>query len=103
MVQMTSSEDIIAGGDLGVNIASFGRHIRAENLSPRTQETYTEAVRQFTKYLAEQGMPLEVANIHREHIEAFISELLGRWKPATANNRFRGLGRWKPATAVGPS
>lgn len=91
MVQAESSLDIIAVGDLGVNLASFGRHIHAENLSPRTQETYTEAVRQLTKYLAEQGMPLEVANIHREHIEAFISDLLERWKPATANNRFRGL------------
>ena len=36
-------------------------------------------------------MPLEVANIHREHVEALISHLLDRWKPATANNRFRGL------------
>ena len=44
MVQTDSSEDIIAVGDLGVNIASFRRHIRAENLSPRTQETYTKAL-----------------------------------------------------------
>ena len=36
-------------------------------------------------------MPQEVANIHREHVEAFISSLLDRCKPATANNRFRGL------------
>lgn len=91
MFQTASSGDIIAGGDLGVNIASFGRHLRAKNLSPRTQETYTEVVRQFTKHLAEHGMPHEVANIRREHIEAFISDLLGRWKPATANNRLRGL------------
>ena len=89
MVQTTSSVDIIA--DLGINIASFGRHLRAENLSPRTQETYTEAARQFARFLAEQGMPQEVANIRREHVEAFISSLLDRWKPATANNRFRGL------------
>ncbi len=91
MVREVSSVPIIAGGDLAVNIASFGRHLRAENLSPRTLETYTEAARQFAKYLTEQGMPLEVANIHREHVEAFISYLLERWKPATANNRFRGL------------
>jgi len=91
MVQTASPVDIIAGGDLAVNIASFGRHLRAENLSPRTLETYTEAARQFAKYLADQGMPLEVANIHREHVEAFISYLLETWKPATANNRFRGL------------
>ena len=41
--------------------------------------------------MAEQGIPLEVAHIHGEHVEPSISYLLGRWKPATANNRFRGL------------
>ena len=30
---------------------------------------------------------MDVANIRREHIEAFIATLLERWKPATANNR----------------
>ena len=91
MVKMASPVEIIAGGDLAVNVAAFGRHLRAENLSPRTQETYTESVRQLVRFLADQGMPLEVANIHREHVEAFISYLLDRWKPATASNRFRGL------------
>ena len=78
-------------GDIDVNIVSFGRHLRAENLSPKTQETYIEAVRQFAKFLAARGMPQDVSNIHREHIEAFIEHLLERWKPATANNRYRGL------------
>lgn len=32
-----------------------------------------------------------MANIRREHVEAFIADLLDRWKAATANNRFRGL------------
>jgi len=92
MVKAAVSNDIIvAGGDIGVNISSFGRHLRAENLSPRTQETYLESVRQFSKFLADQGMPLEVSHIRREHIEAFISRLLEKWKPATANNRFRGV------------
>lgn len=36
-------------------------------------------------------MPQDVAHITREHVEAFITSLLERWKPATANNRFRGL------------
>ncbi len=86
-----ASPSIIAGGDIGVNLTSFARHLRAENLSPRTQETYSESVRQFIKFLQNQGMPLEVANLRREHVEAFIANLLERWKPATANNRFRGI------------
>lgn len=86
-----SSSPIEATGDIAVNIASFSRHLRAENLSPRTIETYTESARQLAAFLAEQGMPQDVANITREHIESFISHLLERWKPATANNRFRGI------------
>ena len=91
MAKSASTTAIVAGGDIGINLESFGRHLAAENMSPRTQETYSESVRQFHTFLADQGMPLEVSRIHREHIEAFISHLLGKWKPATANNRFRGL------------
>ena len=72
-------------------MASFGRHLRAGGLSPRTQETHTGAVRQFARFVAGQGMPQEVANIRREHVEAFIADLLERWKPANAINRYRGL------------
>ena len=65
MVKSPDSSNIVAGGDIGVNIASFGSHLRAENLSPRTQETYLESARQLNAYLADQGMPLEVSHIHR--------------------------------------
>lgn len=34
-------------------------------------------------------MPLKVASIRREHVEAFMDELNARTKPATASNRFR--------------
>ena len=83
--------DAAEGGDIVVNVQSFTRHLRAENLSLRTIETYTESAQQLARFLAQKGMPLAVANITREHIEAFITDLLERWKPATANNRFRGL------------
>ena len=82
--------DIIAGGALGVNIASFAQRLRLENPSPRIQETYAEATRQFAKLLAGQGMLEEVAHIHREHVKASISYLSDGWKPALA-----------PATASG--
>ena len=36
-------------------------------------------------------MPRDVESMTREHVEAFITDLLERWKPATANNRYRGL------------
>ena len=90
-MRRTSSTAIKAAGDLGVNIDSFGRHIRAENLSAQTFDAYVGATKQFHRYLKAQGMPLNVAGIRREHVEAFITDLLEHWKPATANNRFRGV------------
>ena len=70
---------------------SFTRSLRARNLSARTVDTYTESVRQFGAFLAEQGMPTQVDRVTRKHVESFIEVLLGKWKPATANNRYRGL------------
>src|SRR5207244_11627992 len=70
---------------------SFRRSLLAENKSPRTVETYGEALRLFDEFLARQGMPRQIAGIRREHVEAFIAELLARWKPAPASNRYRAL------------
>lgn len=85
---------LTAPGDLGANAASWARHLRASNLSPATLKTYTEAVAVFGAYLAEQGMPTDVAAVSREHVEAFITDQLARWRPATAANRYRGLQRF---------
>jgi hypothetical protein len=69
---------------------SFERYLRAGNKSPRTIETYLEAVRGFANHLAAtSGRPLDRAR--REDVEAWIGVLLERWKPATAHNRYRGL------------
>lgn len=82
---------IEAQGDIAVNLRSFVRHLKAANLSPRTIQTYTEAIEQFAAFLAAKGMPGNIASIKREHVEAFIAHLLELWKPSTANNRYRGL------------
>jgi site-specific recombinase XerD len=82
--------------DLTVNLTSYARHLRASNASPRTIQTYTEAVGQLGAFLERRGMPTTVAAIRREHVESFIEDLLTRrhadgrlWKPATAHNRYR--------------
>jgi len=97
MVQVPIADQHTEAGDIASNLASYLRHLRAANLSPRTVQSYGEAVGQLAGFLAEQGMPIEVAHIRREHIEAFITDLLGRrhadgrpWQPATAHNRYRG-------------
>ena len=71
-------------------IASWRRHLVAGRMSPRTIQTYTIAVSQLAAFLAAQGMPTSPASITREHVEAFITDLLARRKPATAHNRYRG-------------
>jgi site-specific recombinase XerD len=73
------------------DVLSFYRHCRAGNLSPRTTQTYTESARQFAAYLVSQGMPTDLDAIRREHVEAFITDLLEKFKPATAHNRYRGV------------
>jgi site-specific recombinase XerD len=73
---------------------SFECHLRTQNKSPRTIETYLQAVDQFATHLrahrrAHGGRGL--ADAGGEDVEAFIVALLSRHKPATASNRYRGL------------
>ena len=77
--------------DLAVNVASWLRHLRAENLSPATIVTYTQSVARLAEFLEANGMPLDVAAIRREHVESFMEDLLERFRPATAANRYSGL------------
>jgi site-specific recombinase XerD len=68
---------------------SFQRHLRAENKSARTVETYLDAVTQLDGMLETRAVDL--AGAGRADIEAFLAGLLARWKPATAANRYRVL------------
>jgi len=70
---------------------SFRRNLRAKNVADRTVQTYCESVAQFGAFLHGRGMPVDLENIRREHVESFIEDLLSRFKPATAANRFGGL------------
>ena len=72
-------------------LPSFSLSLEAGNKSPKTIRTYTDAVRLLDSYLEASGMPRRVGAIHREHVEVFIANQLVRYKPATANNRYRGL------------
>ena len=73
------------------DIASFARHLRAANLSPKTLKTYLEATDQLSRFLVASERPDTLAGLRREDIEAFIEDLLERHSPATAHNRYAGL------------
>jgi site-specific recombinase XerD len=69
----------------------FKRSLLAGNKSPQTINAYCGAVDRFGVFLGAAGMPTQVASITREHIEAFIADVLANRKPATAHQRYRGL------------
>jgi site-specific recombinase XerD len=69
----------------------FERSLRAARRSPRTIQTYGEAISQLAAFLERSGLPTAVSSLRREHVEAFMDELNQRTKPATASNRFRAL------------
>jgi site-specific recombinase XerD len=78
-------------GELGPMVTSFLRHLRAENKSEKTVLAYRYAAEGLAAFLADRGMPTRAADIRREHVEAFIEELLATRSPATANQRYRSL------------
>jgi len=86
----------LAIDDIETLSVSFLRHLRAENLSPNTVDSYQESLKQLLEFLVSSGMPREAGKITKEHIEHFIEALLGSKSAATANNRFRGIQQfWK--------
>jgi site-specific recombinase XerD len=76
--------------DVRALLTSWRRSLAARRSSPATVATYTSAVERMADFLEAQGMPTRVGAIRREHVEAFIADLLTRRAPATAHNRFRG-------------
>jgi site-specific recombinase XerD len=87
----TSAAESIAIPDLDQNSVGFTLHLAAGNKSPNTIKAYREADDQMARFLAAKGMPTAVANIRREHVEAFITDQLERLRPASAANRYRSL------------
>src|SRR5215216_2900703 len=89
--QPVSADRQLPRGHLLVLNRSFRRTLEAENKSPRTIEAYTDAVRLLATHCQAHGHPILADELLREHIQAFIADQLGRWKPATAHNRYGGL------------
>jgi site-specific recombinase XerD len=78
-------------GDLAGLLPSWRRHLRAANLADQTVTSYIAAGEQLAAFLADRGMPTVVGAIRREHIEAYLEDVLARRKATTAANRYRSL------------
>jgi hypothetical protein len=70
-------------------LRSFERHLRAENRSGSTIESYLESIRQAEAFLAGRGRTL--LDARRADLEAFLGDLLQRRAPATAATRYKVL------------
>ncbi|MDA0257041.1 MAG: tyrosine-type recombinase/integrase [Chloroflexi bacterium] len=77
--------------DLDLLMEGWELALTAQNKSVKTVQTYLEGVSRFSAFLREAGMPREVANIRREHVETWMVELLREFRPATVSNRYRSL------------
>ncbi len=72
-------------------MVSWRRHLAAANRSSETIRAYLDATTRLEEFLTERGMPLQVASLRREHVEAFIERQLKLHKPATAQLRYKSL------------
>ena len=70
---------------------SWRLSLEAQNKSPRTISQYLDSLRLFEAFLTATGMPVVAGSITREHVEAFLADLLTRAKPATAATRYKCL------------
>src|SRR5438067_5432067 len=79
---------------------SWAISLAAENKSPRTIGGYTETLRQFATFLAARGMPTIASAVTREHIEAYLVDVLAQHRPSTAATRYKGLPARAPLPAL---
>src|SRR6266545_5229922 len=70
-------------------LRSFERHLRAANRAESTIASYLASLRQAERFLAPRDVGLPDAQ--RADLEAFLADLLARWKPATAATRYKVL------------
>lgn len=85
---------IVTPGDLGDELGSFTRHLRAGNVSPNTIYAYGGAVVSLGNFLLKHDYPTDVRGIKREHVVEWINGLLAKYKATTAHQRYRGAQRF---------
>lgn len=91
MAQAKTTPPIVGNPTVAERAIDFDLTMAAQNKSIATRKVYRTAVAQLSSFLAERGTPAEVVNVRREHVEAFIADLLSRRSAATAKTRYGGL------------
>jgi len=76
-------------------VASWQRHLRAADKAPRTVELYSQSVRFYCRWLADQGREQTLDELTRSAIVAWLGDLADAGRSTnTLATRFRGLRRF---------
>ena len=77
----------LADTEIGTLRASWVRSMRARNLAPKTERTYTDAL---DGLVAHAGADC-LEQLHRAAVQDYVADQAARFKPATVSVRFRAL------------
>lgn len=80
-----------APNDVAELLPEFTVMLQATNRSPRTIDLYLRGVRRLRAFLAERGMPTAVDAVAREHVEAWLADLLEHYAAASAKAYYDGV------------
>ena len=77
--------------DLRTLLPDWSTHLKARNVAPSTIASYRRCATNLVEFLATRGMPTTVGGVHREHIEAFLADMVDRLAAATVAKHYRSL------------
>jgi len=88
---MTQATRTPAVDDLSLLLPDWRTHLRARNVAPSTIGSYLTVGDNLLRYLTGTGMPTAVGAVTRDHLEAFLADLVDRVAPATVAKHYRSL------------
>jgi site-specific recombinase XerD len=91
MARNTTEAAIVGGPTIESTRDYWVLHLKSEGRAERTISTYLNALRRLDDFLADRGMPRELRAIRREHLEAWIADMLQRNQAGTVSIAFRAV------------
>ena len=91
MARTTTEAAIVGGPTIASTRDYWVLHLKSEGRAERTISTYLNALRRLDVFLADRGMPRELRGIRREHLEAWIADMLERNQAGTVSIAFRSV------------
>jgi site-specific recombinase XerD len=91
MARATTEAAIVGGPTIASTRDYWVLHLKSEHRAERTITTYLNALRRLDEFLADRGMPRELRAIRREHLEAWIADMLERNQAGTVSIAFRAV------------